>query len=240
MMETAFLIPPQVWFRNHNLSHHVYTNLVADYDTTTPYPMYRVHPSQKWLWFHRFQAYYVIPILGFNSFLFPKFNLEVGKYSSYAAFIAYYFILICCPVLIFGASWASSLWSYFFLMYTIGIPTALLFQVSHNHPNNHHNNDARPASYREWLALQYNESMSWGGLLSCIVFGGINYQTEHHLWPAVHPILLHYMLEDSKELAKRVKARYTWEDNFFTATYQFLVHLNNLADPKLGVGYVKK
>ena len=144
--------------------------MTNDYDTTTPYPFIRIHPAQEYQWYHKYQAIYTIPLLGFNSFLFNKFNLEIGTWWSYSCFLINYFVLLVLPV-VNGATWSQSFFSYFLFMFSISIPTALLFQVSHNHPDNHTNHDIKPTSYREWLQLQYKESMSWGGLFSCIVFG---------------------------------------------------------------------
>ena len=38
VVEYVFLMPPPTWVANHNYSHHVYTNLLSDYDVSTPYP----------------------------------------------------------------------------------------------------------------------------------------------------------------------------------------------------------
>jgi len=71
---------------------------------------------------------------------------------------------------------------------------ALLFQISHNHATMNHIVDktTKITSFDQFVDVQIKESISWGGLWSSIMFGGINYQTEHHLAPACSPIALHY------------------------------------------------
>ncbi|KAJ8606871.1 hypothetical protein CTAYLR_010265 [Chrysophaeum taylorii] len=39
---------------------------------------------------------------------------------------------------------------------------------------------------RSWAANQVAASANWGGRALCFLFGGINYQIEHHLFPRVH------------------------------------------------------
>ena len=60
------------------------------------------------------------------------------------------------------------------------------------------------------------------------------------MWPAVQPILLHYMIEDSKNLCKKLKCKYTYENTFWEATMQYVLHLHKLSNPNEGIDYIKK
>eukprot|EP00746_Dinoflagellata_sp_MGD_P158491 gnl/MRDRNA2_/MRDRNA2_86485_c0_seq7.p1 gnl/MRDRNA2_/MRDRNA2_86485_c0~~gnl/MRDRNA2_/MRDRNA2_86485_c0_seq7.p1 ORF type:complete len:560 (-),score=70.10 gnl/MRDRNA2_/MRDRNA2_86485_c0_seq7:394-2073(-) len=39
----------------------------------------------------------------------------------------------------------------------------------------------------DWGELQVRNSANWGGSVTCFLFGGINYQIEHHLFPSLYP-----------------------------------------------------
>jgi linoleoyl-CoA desaturase len=39
---------------------------------------------------------------------------------------------------------------------------------------------------KDWGELQVKESGNWGGIIWCHLFGGINYQIEHHLFPSMY------------------------------------------------------
>jgi linoleoyl-CoA desaturase len=60
------------WHHKHNVLHHTYTNvegLDEDIDAT---PFLRLAPNQRRYWFHRFQHWYMLPLL---AFFVPKWTL---------------------------------------------------------------------------------------------------------------------------------------------------------------------
>merc|ERR1712150_208148 len=72
-----------------------------------------------------------------------------------------------------------------------------------------------------WVVNQIEESMSWGGYWTTLVFGGINLQIEHHLAPALDPPLLWYMSHGVKTICKKHGIRYTEEPSFLHALFRF-------------------
>ena len=47
-----------------------------------------------------------------------------------------------------------------------------------------------------------HESVSWVGYISGLIVGGINYQTEHHVAPAVDPTYYHYIAPELRRICK--------------------------------------
>jgi len=53
------------WRQKHNVLHHTFTNLDGIDDDLDAGPFLRLAPTQQLRWFHRFQSWYEIPLLGF-------------------------------------------------------------------------------------------------------------------------------------------------------------------------------
>lgn len=221
-IDNLFNVPPVLWLKNHNENHHIYPNAPTDYDLLTPYPYIRLSHELPHRFHNQFQFIYALPLLGFNGFIFPTHNMKINTLKSWSYVALYYVSLLGFPVLFGGNTFKQTFWAYFITIYIAGLITAVLFQVSHNHYDNHTAVHAPFTSFKQWLSLQFEESMSWGGLVACVLFGGINYQTEHHIAPAVDAILLHYIRKDIIELAGKLNVKYTYESSFLGAVYQYL------------------
>ena len=200
IIDNLFMREPTQWIMNHQLSHHIYTNLDDDYDYFSKYPVIRYDIVQPKLWFHNYQHIYVFVLYSINETtrLLDKLKLRgrnprvIAK--NYISFVVHYTVMIYLPHVFSGISVYNAILLYIGCYMPGSLVSALLFQVSHNHTTMNHIVDktTQIQSYDQWIELQIKESISWGGLWSCIMFGGINYQTEHHLAPACSPIALHY------------------------------------------------
>jgi len=66
-----------------------------------------------------------------------------------------------------------------------------LFHVSHNHEDLGAPAESRrkkETSIDDHFRVQICETISWGGYLSGLVVGGINFQIEHHIAPCLCPV----------------------------------------------------
>merc|ERR1740130_1394366 len=95
-----------------------------------------------------------------------------------------------------------------------------LFQVSHNHKAlGDRKQDI--AGIDGWLRRQVEESVSWGGYLSCLVFGGINLQIEHHACPAHDSTLYYFIAPELRRICKKYDCPYVSEKTFGHAIWEY-------------------
>jgi len=226
-LEKTWAIRPQAWIDNHNGSHHVYTNSNEDdHDVWTPYPFLRLHPKQKFHWAHSFQKYYA-PILFLATTASYPFDNVFKNGGGYFPFFVWIYASFGIPAF---SGWTGPL--YVVAMYCVsGIIMSYLFQVSHNHCNLGPRNE-KITDIDHWLKMQVEESMSWGGYLSCLFFGGINFQIEHHIAPALDSTFYYFLHPKLVEICKKHKITYTYEPTAFDAVYQYHKWLSVMGEDK--------
>lgn len=230
VIERTYFINPINWNTSHNLSHHVDTNQSNDWDIITPYPMFRISPTQKHMLHHYLQRYYVLPLLSMNGFSFPFYNLFYFGFdpSSLGYFMMHYLTLLIIPAYINGYSYLSVFMMFFITIATAGLIISLMFQVSHNDVKNHVEKDGF-VDFRSWVKLQVHESINWGGLLGVILFGGINYQIDHHIAPAVSPLILYYASNDVEKLINtEFGISFIRHATFFDSVRSYLAHITKM------------
>lgn len=73
-----------VWVKNHNESHHLYTNVEGSDIDVLNNPLFRMTESQKLKWFHRYQYLYAPALYLFYSlnWFFLRETLMLVNYSS--------------------------------------------------------------------------------------------------------------------------------------------------------------
>lgn len=74
-IECVWGIYPPAWRDHHQGSHHLFTNIVDDYDVESPFPVFRLHPEQPKSWFHRYQCYYAPLVFSLTTISYPFFNV---------------------------------------------------------------------------------------------------------------------------------------------------------------------
>jgi linoleoyl-CoA desaturase len=194
-----------IWRWKHNVLHHSFPNIPELDEDIQRYPLFRLTPSQARLPAHRLQflyAWVLYTLLVFKWQLFSDFrDLYRGKTGEHE------FARPRGPELglfwagkIFFAVWAFALPALFHPLWQVAVFYALtamllslimstVFQIAHCFE------DARSAPFdpatriidREWARHQVESCADFGRgnrLLSWYV-GGLNFQTEHHLFPAV-------------------------------------------------------
>jgi len=190
-IDRTFMFIPNLWQHHHNGTHHMETNTLKDQDVTNPFNSgIRLSLLVPHCDFHEFQHFYTYLLLSINTFLYPINNYF--KNGGHPVFFCLYFsLLYIIPVYQHGWGMARTV----VLCCMCGSLTiSLLFQVSHNHedlgaPEECRNNNNKPErSIDDWMKVQIHETISWGGYMSCLFFGGINYQVEHHVAPCLCPV----------------------------------------------------
>ena len=97
-----------------------------------------------------------------------------------------------------------------------------MFQVSHNQGDLHTaEKPVAPGDVDAWLRYQIHESVSWGGYWACLFVGGINYQTEHHVAPALEPLYYHFFARELRAICAKRGITYTYQPTYFHAVVQY-------------------
>jgi len=211
------------WKRTHNILHHVsVNNPLVDEDVFSGMPLIRLHHSQTLMWYHRYQHIYIW-------ILYAVYGILVifkGKQKYYFYPVLDIMLYLVTPSIING-EFLSSLIAYILIKSLSGMIFISVFSVSHNNIDIPKDNNTNC-----WAKNQITQSINWGGKLSCFLFGGINYQIEHHLFPNIHP--MHYP-NLAKEIAPYCKTNniqyihYNKLSQAFTSTVQYIKSLGKPA-----------
>jgi len=200
-----------VWGKNHNESHHLYTNVEGSDIDVLNNPLFRMTESQPLRWFHRFQYIYA-PFLyllySLNWFFFREILLlfhfssrtikviippiEVFKLVLYKILYIGYMIVLPAWLLPFG--WEPVLWAFLLNHFLVSVVFVGGLSVSHlsdfvSHPipdKNHKIN-------MSWPTLQMATSVDYNpdSVLLNWTLGGFNAHAVHHLLPNVSHV--HYL-----------------------------------------------
>lgn len=212
-----------VWGKNHNESHHLYTNIEGSDIDVLNNPLFRMTESQPVKWFHRYQFLYA-PFLyllySLNWFLFREtlmlFNYssrtikieipkkEVLKLIFYKLLYIGYMILL--PVYLLPFGWSTVLLAFLLNHFMVSLIFVGVLGVSHlsdfvQHPVPDRDNKLDMS----WPKLQMCTSVDYNAdsVFFNWTLGGFNAHALHHLLP--HICHVHYLdiLPIFRELAKK-------------------------------------
>jgi len=215
-LDNVWGVYPPAWRDHHQGSHHLFTNVYADdYDVESPFPVFRLHPDQPKKWFHKYQSIYAPLVFSTTTLSYPFFNITWGVPAIYS--VAWLLINVVLPIYFHG--WAGL--SNIAVIYVVtGVFLSYSFQVSHNHKRMG-DRAAGMQSVDEWIKKQIEQSVSWGGYLSTVVMGGLNYQTEHHVAPALDTPYYYFLRPELQRICKKYNVNYTFEPTLCHAVVQY-------------------
>jgi linoleoyl-CoA desaturase len=170
------------WRDDHNIKHHLDVNDPnRDNDVSSGVPFIRLHEDQKLHPWHKYQIYYMW-------LLFALYGIAVvfkGKFTKTRILYPITDLVLYCliPTIYHNYYWGVVF--YVILKMLTGLLFLTIFITSHN--NMHcYNNRKNPEP--DWLLNELKQTVNWGGTFACWFFGGINYQIEHHVFPAIDPM----------------------------------------------------
>jgi linoleoyl-CoA desaturase len=200
------------WHYKHVVNHHTYTNLEGVDDDIDIKPFIRVHEGQKWLFLHRFQAFYAL-ILYSLTYIFWIYYRDFKKYFTrkiatetelkeltfnehfifWLSKIFHVGLFIVLPLLLVGPAQAIS--GYLLLCLTCGITLAVVFQLAHIVEGTHFPEKSIAGDYdieTEWSLHQINTTVNFNTKSKVLgwLLGGLNFQMVHHLFPRISHV--HY------------------------------------------------
>jgi linoleoyl-CoA desaturase len=217
-----------VWGKNHNESHHLYTNIEGSDIDVLNNPLFRMTESQELKWFHRYQYLYA-PLLylfySLNWFLFRE-TLMLFNYSSRTIKIEiprnevvklviykllYIGYMIVLPVYLLPFSWQTVVLAFIFNHFMISLIFVGVLGVSHvsdyvAHPAPDKDNKLNMS----WAKLQMCTSIDYNAdsVFFNWTLGGFNAHALHHLLPNISHVHYLEILPIFREVANKYGLKY--------------------------------
>ena len=233
-----------VWYHDHVVSHHGHTNIPGKDPDIQTNGIFRFSPSDEYLWFHRFQYIYALPLYCTKAFFWTwyedmkAFANNKYKFRGKRRFMLFMEILasrtshitlfIVAPYIVFQ-SWSLTAAFYFTHWILFSVSMVLIFEVAH------------VADCQKFYPKQAKMEMDWAvhQMLTTANFktnafmawlvGGLNQQIEHHIfpmmtsthYPLIRPIVMDY--------AKECGVEYLEYPTFRASLVAHFRHLKNLS-----------
>ena len=226
-----------VWSISHNLVHHTYTNIPDHDDDINQIPILRLNPNQKLWRIHKYQFIYVwfLYPLASISWVFLKdykkfFSEYIGNYKNnhptkeyYRLFIykaIHYLIFVVIPFVFIDMAWWQILIGFVAGHLVMGFTLSSVFQLAHvvegpefPHP------DENGFIGNSWAIHQMHTTANFAGKSKIVdfLFGGLNFQIEHHLFPYICHTHYKDIAPIVKETAKEFDIPYYDNTTFYSA-----------------------
>lgn len=238
-----------LWKLKHNINHHTFTNVEGHDDDIDIKPWVRVHPGQPKRWFHRFQHIYGLLLYGLT-YLFWVFYNDLRKYFTgkiadhttmkpmslkehiifWASKLFHVGVFIVLPMWSVGV--LATLAGYGVMVFVTGLVIAVVFQLAHvvEGTDFHHPEEEGHQIESEWALHQvattvnfatHNPVWNW-------LFGGLNFQVEHHLFPRISHVHYPALNKRLKEVCAEFNVPYREFPNLRSALLSHLRHLKQV------------
>lgn len=244
------------WEMQHNIGHHPNSNRKGDFhsedydpDSISGYPYIRITPNHPLQPHHRYQHIYVwflYLLVGLKWFYGDLRSLYHKKYQVFEywniptsrvlynlatkCFFLYYALYIPSTHFGFGKGLA------LFLTFLSSQSYVFILMFSVNHlteevvfPNNEYKKEESKKE-RDWAKLQILTSCNYApsSTFWFWVSGGLNFQIEHHLFPAICHMYLPYISPVVKQTCEEFGLPYHCYPDYWTAFKSFFSHLKTL------------
>lgn len=229
-----------VWKVQHNVLHHTYTNIhEADDDINVPEAFLRFSPNAKRKFIHRYQYIYVWFFYGIstlswiisNDYIrFMRFYkaghmknksvlVEFAKITIWK--ILYFTLTLVLPIMYSGFDWDIIVYAFLMMHFITGLMITSVFQVAHIMPENEFPFATQNGEIQEynWAIHQMKTTMNFSPNSRFVtwIFGGLNYQIEHHLFPNICHVHYSALSKIVKQTAKEFEVEYQCQKSFLAA-----------------------
>jgi linoleoyl-CoA desaturase len=236
------------WRLKHNLLHHTWPNEAGVDDDINIGWLGRLSPAQPRLLLHRFQHFYLWPLYGFLTVkwqLFDDFRfLATGRIGGQqferprGTDLA---IFLGGKLVFFGWAFALPLMLhppglviavYLATAFVAGLTLSVVFQLAHCVPE-----AATPSPASPWAVRQVEASVDFakGSRLLAWYLGGLNFQTEHHLFPQVCHVHYPSLAPIVEEVCRSAGVRYIAYPTLGSALRAHFRLLRQLGRPETSV-----
>jgi len=209
------------WKQKHNIDHHTYTNIEGmDHDIDIKFM--RMHAEQPKNSYHRFQHYYWVLLYGISYIAwtlyqdFEKyFSRKMGKngrtmklkfrehFIFWITKLAYLSIYLLLPVIMLG--FLKAMIGFMIVAVVCGFTLSIVFQLAHVVEETSFPQVQNGKIEKEWAIHQISSTSNFAtkSRLASWFLGGLNFQVEHHLFPAIshihYPAINKYVRETCTE-----------------------------------------
>jgi linoleoyl-CoA desaturase len=234
-----------MWNMKHNVIHHSYTNIEGVDDDLETSGMLRFCPSQEYKKFHKYQHVYFwfmysllylwwVFVTDYKKYLTGKVgNVPLKKMTARNHFdfwgskVLHAIMFMALPIFFVGfLPW---LVGFLTMGLVAGFSLSIVFQMAHAMPNAEFpETEVDSNKLEDEFALHQlkttvnfamnNKVISW-------LFGGLNYQIEHHLFPKVSHIHYPALSKIVRQVCAERNIPYLAYPTFFNAIVQHVKHL---------------
>ncbi len=200
-----------VWGKNHNESHHLYTNIEGSDIDVLNNPLFRMTESQPLKWFHKYQFIYApfLYLLYSLNWFFLREALMLINYSSRTIKIdipkneviklilfklAYIVYMVALPIYLLPFGWPTVILAFLLNHFMVSLIFVGVLGVSHVSDYVHHPvPDKNSKLNMSWPMLQMLTSVDYnaGSTFFNWTLGGFNAHALHHLLPNISHV--HYI-----------------------------------------------
>lgn len=195
-----------VWKIKHNIVHHTYTNIPGHDSDIEDIPFIRLTAVQERKWNHRFQHIYMFFFYLFTTLSWVFKNDYVNFFRSHWGWqkspdhpkveyfrlffykALYYFMFLVLPFMVVDLPWYYILLGFVILHFVEGMTLALVFQLAHVVEEAEFPEPNEEGKVEEsWAVHQLRTTANFArnSRLANFICGGLNFQIEHHLFPAI-------------------------------------------------------
>ncbi|WP_281646932.1 acyl-CoA desaturase [Parendozoicomonas sp. Alg238-R29] len=248
------------WRQKHNLSHHSFTNIKGIDEDIESFGMLRMSPHQKRSWFHRFQHIYVwlmYPTVSLIWFFFldykayfsekiaeRDYSQPYGKNESllfWCSKVGYIAMYVVIPVWLLG--WESALIGFLIMHAVMSTVFTVVFQLAHVVDKAEFPELGKDGQLKEeWALHQLKTTVDFapGSWFLTWCLGGLNFQTEHHLFPRIS----HAHYPELYRIVRQVCQQNNYQHRVYPTLwhalrghYQHLRHMGKSGSPYRQVEY---
>ena len=245
----AIGVEPTIWKLQHNVLHHTYTNIEhADEDIASRYVL-RMTENQPRRWFHKYQHYYVTFLYSLLTIIWmtAKDFIKLGKYyktglvsSKKEAFktllniilhrAIFYFTFLVLPIYVLDFPPLLVVAMFVSMLMVSGVVLSIIFQLAHVVEDCVTLDQDEEKINENWSVHQLMTTSNFAvdNKIITYLFGGLNYQVEHHLFPNICHVHYPAISKIVKATAQEYGIPYHCQNTFGSALKSHYAQLKEL------------
>ncbi len=200
---------PFNWKNQHNVAHHNHTNIDGHDTDIESDGIFRFTKEQQWKWYHKYQVFYAIFLYSMTTLMravlwdFTRMANYFRQHPEVSASkkrkewtilislrVVYFFFWIGVPILFGVNDWYFALVFFLVMHLVCGIVLTLIFQTAHVVPKAQ--TYSKEGEKNSWVLHQLLTTCNFAtdSQVANWLFGGLNLQKEHHIFPNISHV--HY------------------------------------------------
>ena len=227
-----------VWNISHNIVHHTYTNIPNHDEDIEQIPILRLQPNQDLWKIHRFQYIYAFFLYSLSTFFWVLlkdykkfFQHQLGghyrktfpKKEMFRLFIykaMYYVMFLVLPIIVLDVAWYWVIFGFTMSHLLEGFLVSVIFMLAHIVEDTEFPEPAEDGKMNmPWADLQLHTTSNFAIKNKVVnyLFGGLNFQVEHHLFPKICHVHYPKISKIVRQTAKEHNLPYLEQETFFGA-----------------------